>query len=47
METQDPRDLNEFLQPYMDLMSFDVRAIYELPYRETLDHFRNEVRQST
>jgi len=24
-------------------MSFDVRAIYELPYRETLARFRSEV----
>ncbi len=27
VEYDDPRELTAFLQPYMDLMSFDVRAI--------------------
>ena len=46
IETQDPRELNELLQPYMDLMSFDVRAIYELPYRQTVDRFKSMLAQS-
>ena len=36
IDTQDPRELNEILEPYMSLMSFDVHAVYELPYQETV-----------
>ena len=42
VETDTPQDLTEMLQPYMDLMSWDVRAIYKLEYehmRETLREF--------
>ena len=27
VESDDPREITAFLQPYMDLMSFDVRAV--------------------
>jgi len=30
VETDDPREVTAFLQPYMDLMSWDVRAVYAL-----------------
>lgn len=40
IETQDPRELNEILEPYMSLMSFDVHAAYELPYQETVRSFQ-------
>jgi hypothetical protein len=46
IEAQGPKDLNEILEPYMDLVSFDVRAIYELPYEETLKAFRDKVYQT-
>lgn len=35
-----PEDLTAFLQPYMDIMSFDVRAITENDYRATIDSMR-------
>lgn len=40
---EDPRELTRFLQPNMDLMSFDVRAIYELRYDEEIEHLRHVV----
>ena len=33
-------ELSAFLQPYMDLMSFDVRAISELNYDERIKDLR-------
>jgi hypothetical protein len=35
VEADDPRLVTEMLQPYMDLMSWDVRAIYELDRERT------------
>jgi hypothetical protein len=32
--------LTAFLQPYMDLMSFDVRAVSELNYNERIESLR-------
>jgi hypothetical protein len=40
VETEDPREVTEMLQPYMDLVSWDVRAIYELKYDEMLQSMR-------
>jgi hypothetical protein len=40
IETEDPRELTTILQPYMDLMSWDVHAVYELPYQSTIEAFR-------
>src|SRR5919201_3987445 len=37
VDYDDPRQLTEFLQPYMDLVSFDVRAVYELDYNTAID----------
>jgi|SRR3982751_3116699 hypothetical protein len=45
VETEDPRELTEVLQPYMDVVSWDVHAVYELPYEETVERFREAVRQ--
>ncbi len=36
----DPQELTAFLQPYMDLMSFDVRAVTQNAYAETIEHLR-------
>lgn len=36
VETQNTRELNEMLQPTMDLVSWDVHGCYELPYEETI-----------
>ena len=32
MEVDDHRDLTPMLQPYMDLVRWDVRAIYPIDY---------------
>ena len=45
IETADPRELNAILEPYKDLMSFDVHAVYELPYQETIQRFRSMAEQ--
>lgn len=37
----DPRDVTRFLSPYMDLMAFDVRAIYELDYDDRVNELRS------
>ena len=47
VESNDPRELTAFLQPYMDLMSFDVRAVYELNYEERLKELREIAKQTT
>jgi hypothetical protein len=36
VESNDPREVTAFLQPYMDLMSWDVHAIYSLDYDEQI-----------
>ena len=40
VDYDDPRELTAFLQPYMDLMSFDVRAITENIYEDRLAELR-------
>jgi hypothetical protein len=40
VEYDDIKELTAFLQPYMDLMSFDVRAIGELNYEERIEQLR-------
>ena len=46
VETDDPRELTELLQPYMDVVSWDVRAVYELKYDEAIDSFKKAARQA-
>lgn len=43
VEYDDIDQLTAFLQPYMDLMSFDVRAISELNYEERIESLRKFV----
>jgi hypothetical protein len=43
VDYDDIRQLTAFLQPYMDLMSFDVRAINELNYEERLSELREVI----
>jgi hypothetical protein len=45
VEYEDPRELTDFLQPYMDLMSWDVRAVYQNDYEQTLDAFRRSLQR--
>ena len=47
VEYDDPREVTAFLQPYMDLMSFDVRGIYELNYEQRVAELREVAKLST
>jgi hypothetical protein len=40
VDYDDPKELTAFLQPYMDLMGFDVRAITQNDYAATIDEMR-------
>lgn len=40
VDYDDPKELTAFLQPYMDLMSFDVRAITHNEYAATIEELR-------
>ena len=43
VETNNPQDLTAFLQPYMDLMDFDVHAIYALDYAKQVEELRKAI----
>ncbi len=47
VDYDDPRDVTAFLQPYMDLMGFDVRAIYELEYEDQINQLRGSLSEGT
>jgi hypothetical protein len=47
VEADTPKELTAFLQPYMDLMSFDVRAISEQPYEQTLEQLRQLAKEAS
>ncbi len=47
VDYDDPREVTAFLQPYMDLMSFDVRGVYQLNYEERLRELREIAKQAT
>ena len=47
IEADDARDVTAMLQPYMDLMAWDVRAIYELDYNSTVETARQVAQQAT
>lgn len=40
VDYDDISQLTAFLQPYMDLMSFDVRAIKQLTYEQEIEQLR-------
>jgi hypothetical protein len=40
IEVDDPSELTDLLAPYMDLVDWDVHAVYELPYEQTIEQFR-------
>jgi hypothetical protein len=40
LESNDPREVTAFLQPYMDLMSWDVHAVYPVEYDQQIQHFK-------
>ena len=43
IEADDPRELTGILEPYMDLVSWDVHAVYELPYDAAIEEFRSSL----
>ena len=47
VEANDPQSLTAMLQPYMDLMSWDVRAIYALDYNQQIQELRQTVMQAS
>jgi hypothetical protein len=47
VEMDDPRDLTEMLQPYMDLMSWDIRAVYQNDYGPTVERMRQVAQKAT
>ena len=48
IETDDPRELTNMLQPYMDLLSWDVHAVTEQPsYDSVIESFRQKAGQTT
>ena len=40
VDSNDPQEISDFLQPYMDLMSWDVRAVNPLEYKSAVNRFR-------
>lgn len=47
VETDDLAELSEILQPYMDLMSWDVRACNKLDYSHEIQSLRQVAGQAT
>ena len=47
IETDNPAEVTAFLQPYMDLMSFDVRAVTQLDYASEIESLRQVAQQTT
>ena len=45
VETDDLRELTSLLRPYMDLMDWDVRALSENRYDETIQQIRDALAQ--
>ena len=43
VETDDPHKLTAFLQPYMDLMDFDVHSVYPIDYDQQINELRQVV----
>jgi Domain of unknown function (DUF3303) len=47
LETDTPEEVTAFTQPYMDLMSWDVRAVSELNYKHEIDNLRKVAQEAT
>ena len=46
LETNDPHEVTAFLQPYMDLIRWDVHAAYSLEYDQQIQQFQQLAGQS-
>ncbi len=47
IDAADPRDLNPILEPYLDLVNWDVHAVYELAYAEVTKHLSELADEAT
>ncbi len=47
VDYDDPEEVTAFLQPYMDLMSFDVRAITQNDYEQSIRQLREVAASAT
>jgi hypothetical protein len=47
IETDDPNQVTAFLQPYMDLMSWEVFALHELDYSSEIERLRRVAQGTT
>jgi hypothetical protein len=47
IETDSPEDVTAFTQPYMDLMSWDVRAVSPLDYEHEIANLRKVAQKTT
>ena len=43
VEADQSHEVSAILEPYMDLMSWDVHAVAETPYQETIEQMRKEL----
>jgi hypothetical protein len=43
IETENPYELTEILEPYMDLVSWDVHGVYELSYDSLIEQTRSKL----
>jgi len=46
VEADEPGEISEILEPYMDIMGWDVHAMSETPYEETIERFKKELSHS-
>jgi hypothetical protein len=46
VDLDDPRQLTALLQPFMDLVSFDVHAVYAVDYNQRIEEFQQVVHQA-
>jgi len=44
VEAETPRDISEILEPYMDLMSWDVHAVTSNTYREKVNELKKQLK---
>lgn len=47
VESNDAREVTAFLQPYMDLMSWDVHAAYPLDYDQQIQELQKVAQSSS
>jgi hypothetical protein len=43
VETDDPRELTAMLQPFMDVVSFDVHAVYAVDYDQRIQELQQMI----